>query len=73
VGVYRLWRDLGYVVGALTADGVADAAGMSAAINVIGALTIMSGIVVAIRLYERRETPRALADAATTQSDVKRR
>ena len=54
VGVYRLWRDLGYVAGALIAGIVADAFGVSAAISAIGALTIASGLVVALRFEETR-------------------
>ena len=49
VGVYRLWRDLGYVAGALIAGVLADAFGTSVAIQAVGVLTIMSGCVVAIR------------------------
>lgn len=51
VGVYRLWRDLGYVVGALVAGVLVDALGTSPAIAIVGAITIASGIVVAIRLH----------------------
>ena len=39
VGVYRLWRDLGYAIGALLAGITADAFGLSAAMWVIAALT----------------------------------
>jgi MFS family permease len=52
VGVYRLWRDLGYAVGAVVAGLLADALGMSAAIAVIGLVTIASGILVAVRMPE---------------------
>jgi MFS family permease len=52
VGVYRLWRDLGYVVGALLAGVVADAFGVPVAISAIGALTIASGLVVALRFED---------------------
>ena len=54
VGVYRLWRDLGYVAGALLAGLLADAFGIPVAINVVGVLTLVSGIVAAIRLREAR-------------------
>ncbi len=54
VGVYRLWRDGGFAVGALLAGGIADAFGLLAAIWVVAALTAASGIVVAIRMYETR-------------------
>jgi MFS family permease len=52
VGVYRLWRDAGYAVGALLAGGLADAFGMRAAIAVIGMLTALSGLQVALRMPE---------------------
>jgi MFS family permease len=54
VGVYRLWRDLGYAVGALIAGIAADLLGMQAAIGLIAALTFASGLVVAVRMRETR-------------------
>jgi MFS family permease len=54
VGVYRLWRDGGFAVGALLAGGIADAFGILAAIWAVAALTAISGIVVAARMYETR-------------------
>ena len=48
----QLWRDLGYAVGALLAGVVADAFGLTAAIWVIAALTLTSGIVAAVRMRE---------------------
>jgi MFS family permease len=52
VGVYRLWRDLGYAVGALLAGVLADVFGMDTAIGVVAALTAASGLVVALRMPE---------------------
>jgi len=52
VGVYRLWRDLGYAIGALLAGLVADALGLSAAMWVVAAITLASGVVVATRMSE---------------------
>ena len=52
VGVYRLWRDGGFAVGALLAGVLADAYGIPAAIWVVAALTAVSGLVVAVRMYE---------------------
>ena len=52
VGVYRLWRDAGFAVGALLAGIVADTFGLEAAIWVVAALTAVSGVIVAIRMYE---------------------
>ena len=54
VGVYRLWRDLGYAVGALLAGITADALGVQAAIWLVAALTFASGAVVAARMRETR-------------------
>jgi MFS family permease len=52
VGVYRLWRDLGYAVGALIAGAAADALGLTAAMWLIAGLTFASGSVVALRMTE---------------------
>jgi MFS family permease len=62
VGVYRLWRDLGYAVGALLAGIVADAFGLAAASLTVAALTFGSGVVVALRMRETlgRGGPEAL-------------
>jgi MFS family permease len=57
VGVYRLWRDGGFAIGALAAGVLADAFGIRTAIWVIAALTAASGLVVAARMYETH--PRA--------------
>jgi len=60
VGVYRLWRDGGFAIGALVGGLVADLLGMAAAIWFVAALTAASGLVVALRMYEthRREPSR---------------
>ena len=47
LSVYRFWRDLGYAIGALSAGIIADLFGMAWAIGIIGALTFLSGIIVA--------------------------
>jgi predicted MFS family arabinose efflux permease len=52
VGVYRLWRDLGYAIGALLAGIVADAFGLPAAMWLVAALTFGSGLLVALRMRE---------------------
>jgi MFS family permease len=48
LGVYRFWRDLGYAVGALLSGLVADAVGFGPAIHLVAALTLFSGVVVAV-------------------------
>ena len=52
VGVYRLWRDGGFAVGALLAGIVADLAGLRAAVWVVAALTAASGLLAWVRMYE---------------------
>jgi len=52
VGVYRLWRDLGYAAGALIAGITADLLGLRAAIWLVATITAASGLIVAARMYE---------------------
>lgn len=52
IGVYRLWRDSGYAVGALLAGVLADLFGMSWAIGAVALITIMSGVSVLWRMPE---------------------
>jgi MFS family permease len=52
VGVYRLWRDLGYAAGALVAGIAADRLGLAPAILCVAAVTFASGLVVAARMRE---------------------
>ena len=54
VGVYRLWRDLGYAFGAIIAGLIADLFGLSQAALVVAALTLASGMIVALRMKETR-------------------
>jgi MFS family permease len=56
VGVYRLWRDGGYAVGALLVGSLADIFGVRWAIGVVGALTLLSGLIVATVMYETRHS-----------------
>ncbi len=53
VGVYRLWRDLGYAIGGLLVGITADALNAKAAIVIVAALTAGSGLIVATRMLER--------------------
>ncbi len=64
VGVYRFWRDMGYVAGGLLVGAVADAIDFGAAIGVVAALTAVSGLWVAIDLPQGRPSPRGLPGAA---------
>jgi MFS family permease/rhodanese-related sulfurtransferase len=55
VGVYRFWRDFGFVVGAILAGLVADAAGADTAIAIVAALTAGSGLWVALTRWTERD------------------
>jgi MFS family permease len=57
VGVYRLWRDLGYAAGALVAGIAADQLGLAGAMLIVAALTFVSGAGVAIRMRESMAPP----------------
>jgi len=50
VGVYRFWRDMGYVAGGLLAGVAADAIGYGGAIAIVAGLTAASGLWVAFDL-----------------------
>ena len=53
LSVYRFWRDLGYAIGALSAGIMTDLFGAAVAIAAIGALTFMSGMIVAVAMQEK--------------------
>lgn len=55
VGVYRLWRDLGYAVGALLSGLIADWLGLSVAVWLVAWLTLFSGVLVLLRMEESGE------------------
>jgi rhodanese-related sulfurtransferase len=55
VGVYRFWRDFGFVIGALLAGFVADAAGSGPAIATVAGLTAASGMWVALTRWAERD------------------
>ncbi|WP_310078324.1 MFS transporter [Sinomonas atrocyanea] len=50
VGIYRLWRDGGFAVGALLSGILADAYGLPTAVAAVAVLTALSGLVVAVRM-----------------------
>ena len=54
IGTYRLWRDLGFGVGALAVGFVADRAGMATTIALVGLLTAGAGLVVLVRMRDAR-------------------
>lgn len=52
VGVYRVWRDLGYAAGAVVGGVVADAFNLTAAVWAAAVISLASALVVAVRMYE---------------------
>jgi MFS family permease len=64
VGVYRLWRDAGFVVGALLSGAVADLFGLVPAIWVVAGVTLVGAGIVAFRMYETHPNTSASADRA---------
>lgn len=58
LGVFRLWRDLGYAFGAMLTGILADAFGINVSIVVIGVLTIMSALIVEYRMRCRTSSPK---------------
>jgi len=70
VGVYRLWRDSGYAVGALLAGVLADLLGTSWAIGVVGGLTLMSGIVVVTVMRETLPSHHYAKTESKARTDV---
>jgi MFS family permease len=67
VGVYRFWRDFGFVIGALLAGLVADAAGSGSAIAIVAGLTAASGVWVAFTRWAERDRS---ADHLATRRNV---
>jgi len=61
VGVYRLWRDAGFVVGALLSGVIADLFGFVAAIWVVAGITAVGAAIVAVRMYETHPRSRVPA------------
>ena len=50
LGIFRLWRDLGYAIGAILTGVIADSFSINASVLVIGVLTIFSGAVIFYRM-----------------------
>lgn len=60
VGIYRLWRDSGYAIGALLAGFTADFFGIDAAIWLVALITLISGVMVAMRMSETLSLKKAM-------------
>jgi MFS family permease len=71
VGVYRLWRDGGFAIGALLAGVLADAYGIRTATTVIAVLTAASGLLVWARMYETHPPSRSQPSPGSPRSHGK--
>ncbi len=56
IGTFRLWRDLGYVFGAILSGMVADAFGLQYAIFIIGVLTLFSSLIIQVRMPQLKRS-----------------
>jgi MFS family permease len=70
VGVYRLWRDLGFAGGAIVAGIVADAGGLLLAILVVAGMTALSGLIVRLRMAPGRSSTHGGGDNPTEGGSV---
>jgi predicted MFS family arabinose efflux permease len=61
VGIYRVWRDLGYAVGAILGGIVADLMGLHAAVWAAATVSGVSALIVAFRMYETHPPEPALS------------
>jgi MFS family permease len=68
MGAYRFWRDLGYALGALISGIIADLLGMRTAIQVVAALTLVSGLHVAFRMRETHVGVKTVRESISTSS-----
>jgi MFS family permease len=50
IGIFRLWRDLGYAFGAIVSGIVADYLGINYAIIIVGILTVLSAVILGVRM-----------------------
>lgn len=56
IGIFRLWRDLGYAVGAILTGIISDLVSIEAAILIVGLITLTSAIVILFRMKSSRST-----------------
>lgn len=57
LGIFRFWRDLGYAIGAILTGIIADSIGIYASIIFIGVLTMVSGVIILVRMKCCGKTP----------------
>lgn len=55
IGIFRLWRDMGYAVGAILTGVIADLVSLNAAILFVGIVTMLSAVVIGVRMRAENE------------------
>jgi MFS family permease len=60
IGTFRLWRDLGYAIGALLTGIVADIFGINSSVILIGSITIFSSLIILFRMSNHSKEGRTL-------------
>ncbi|KHJ70336.1 MFS transporter [Rhodococcus sp. Chr-9] len=69
VGIYRVWRDSGYAVGAIFGGIVADLMGMHAAVWAAAVVTAAAAVLVAVRMYETHPAPSRVRAPSAASAD----
>ncbi len=70
IGVFRLWRDLGYAIGAVISGITADLFGVEYAIFLIGGLTIASSLVLKFRMLESASPEKACIEVEAVKQAI---
>jgi MFS family permease len=56
LGIFRLWRDLGYAFGAILTGWIADQYNIDNAVLIVGLLTVVSAVVIALRMNNEHDS-----------------
>ena len=56
IGIFRLWRDLGYAIGAILTGVVADSFGILSSVKLIAILTVVSSIIILVRMENKEKS-----------------
>ncbi len=70
IGTFRLWRDLGYAIGALISGVTADVFGLHYAILLIAIITIISAVIIKIRMPENIESIKECINVDEVQKEI---
>lgn len=71
IGIFRLWRDLGYAIGAILTGVIADQWGLLAPVVVIGLLTLVSAMIIKVRMRCITEAQKAYSSTIAVSNPFK--